>query len=438
MTAGGNACYPPVLIKGNVFDAETKGAVEAAQVMALDAQATAVTDIALTDAMGNYILEVPVARKADGSPEANISFTLRASASGYQTFPGGLRTALPISSADVKSEKDGWNLQSALTEIALIGLPADQKGLPTISGKVLADTASGGVLVVAEDMGGKGFSAISDKSGAYTIFNVPAGSYEVHGYAAGLALVPAAATVMMTEVKDVNLAQSQNALGTVTGSVGIVNAPGGSATSVVLVVASTFSDTFVRGEVPRGLRTPLSGPPNVSGAFSIANVPEGKYKVLAAFENDNLVRDPDPNIAGTQIVEVTMPTPGTNMAIPSTFKVTEALPVVSPGKDNAEPVTSAPMLTWGDDSSEDFYTVVVYNAYGELVWCLSDQMMGCDGPSIPGVSGAPTVSVPYGGPMDPGMYYQFRATSWRSPGGKPGPIANTEDLRGVFYVDVVP
>ena len=47
-------------------------------------------------------------------------------------------------------------------------------------------------------------------------------------------------------------------------------------------------------------------------------------------------------------------------------------------------------------------------------------------------------AVPYGGPMEPGMYYQFRATSWRTPGGMPGPISTTEDLRGVFYVDVKP
>jgi hypothetical protein len=40
--------------------------------------------------------------------------------------------------------------------------------------------------------------------------------------------------------------------------------------------------------------------------------------------------------------------------------------------------------------------------------------------------------------MVPGMYYQFRATSWRMPGGTAGPISNTEDLRGVFYVDVKP
>jgi len=438
MQTGDFACYPPVLVKGMVFDSETKSPIVEALVMALDDQGSAASDVAKTDEKGNYVIEVPVPRQMDGAPITNVAFTLRGSANDYQTFPGGLRTALPISSSDVKSMEDGWNLQSTLTDIALIALPKDQQSLPSISGTVLADKASGGVLVVAEDMAKKGFSAISDKSGAYTIFNVPKGPYSVHGYAAGVQLVPAMTTVDATAVTGVDLTKSGDALGTISGNLGIVNAPGGSMTSVVLVVASTFSDTFVRGEVPRGLRTPLSGPPNVTGAFTIKDVPAGTYKVLAAFENDGLVRDPDPNIAGTQIVEVTMASPGTAVALTDSFKITEALKVVAPGAEDAEPVKMKPMLTWADDSSEDFYTVVVYNAYGELVWCLSDAMPNCQGGNIPGVSGQPNVSVAYDGPFEPGMYYQFRATSWRSTGGGSGPISNTEDLRGVFYVDATP
>jgi hypothetical protein len=60
--------------------------------------------------------------------------------------------------------------------------------------------------------------------------------------------------------------------------------------------------------------------------------------------------------------------------------------------------------------------------------------MGCAEGNVPGVSGSSTVNVAYGGPLEPGMYYQFRATSWRLSGAVPGPISNTEDLRGVFYV----
>ncbi|MCA9662686.1 MAG: carboxypeptidase regulatory-like domain-containing protein, partial [Myxococcales bacterium] len=379
-----------------------------------------------------YILEVPVPRDSEGTPVPDTRFTLRASAADYQTFPGGLRTALPIASSEAEKLDDGWNIQTAITDIALIGVPIDQQGLPSVSGHVLAGDQSGGVLVVAE-AGGQGISAVSDRSGAYTIFNVPSGEHTIRGYSADLQLTPASVSIAAAPVEGVDLAVSDAALGTISGSINIVNAPGGSATSVVLVVESTFSDTFVRGEVPRGLRTPLSGEPDVTGAFSITGVPEGSYVVLAAFENDFLVRDPDPNIAGTQIVTVDMASPGTDVTLADSFKVTEGLEVVGPGFEDAELVSGAPDLRWLDDSSEDFYTVVVYNAYGDRVWCLSDQMSGCDGPNIPGVSGQAEVSVPYGGPLEPGMYYQFRATSWRAPGGNPGPISTTEDLRGVFF-----
>lgn len=434
MVAGGFACYPPVLVRGMVFDSGTTTGVEAAHVLALDDHATAITDVAITDVAGDYLLDVPVQRDEDGSPNPEVIFTLRASARDYQTFPGGLRTALPIKASEAVAGEKGWTIETTLTDIALIKLPADQLGRPSISGEVLADDESGGVLVVAEDAAGVGFTAISDRAGSYTIFNVPDGSYEVNGYAAGVQLDPASASVSGADLEGIDLARGTAALGTITGSVNIVNAPGGSLTSVVLVVESTFSDTFVRGEVPRGLRTPRSGPPDVTGAFSIAGVPAGRYVVLAAFENDLLVRDPDPNIAGTQIVTVAMPSPGEDVALTDSFKITEALPLIGPGADDPELVMAAPMLRWGDDSSEDFYTVVVYNAYGDLVWCLSDDPT-CDGPSIPGVSGSNDVSVEYGGPLEPGMYYQFRATSWRSPGGEPGPISATEDLRGVFYLE---
>ncbi|MGK4003942.1 carboxypeptidase-like regulatory domain-containing protein [Sorangium sp. So ce1036] len=433
LVAGGHACYPPVLAKGDVFDAETTSGIEGARVLALDDQATALTDVATTDAAGSYVLEVPVPRTEDGAPIGDVVFTLRASAQDYQPFPGGLRTALPITSSEAISGEDGWSIETTLTDIALIVLPEEQRGLPSISGTVLADEQSGGVLVVAEDGSGHGFSAVTDRGGAYTIFNVPGGSYSVSGYAAGLALSPASAEVGDAALTGVDLTRSEAALGTLSGTINIVDAPGGATTSVVLAVASTFNDTFVRGEVPRGLRTPLSGPPSVSGEFSISGVPAGKYVVLAAFENDDLVRDPDPNIAGTQLVTIEMPGPGEDIALPTSFKITEALRVIGPGATDAEAVTSAPTLRWEDDASEDFYTVVVYNAYGELVWCLADDE-GCAGPSIPGASGGGEISVEYGGPLDPGMYYQFRVTSWRAPGGSPGPISTTEDLRGVFYV----
>jgi hypothetical protein len=421
---GGHACHEPVLVHGMVFDSETEAAIEGAHVIALDDQASAITDVAISDAEGNYELNLPVERQADGTP-TSIVFTLRASADGYQTFPGGIRTSLPISTTEAGEAAPGYVIDNALTDIALIALE-DTSGLVSISGTVVAGDRSGGVLVVAEDGGGAGLSAISDLSGAYTIFNVPDGSYTVKGYLAQLQLEPATAEVAGSPLEGVDLVESSAALGSISGSINIVNAPGDSASSVVLVVESTFSDTFVRGEVPSGLRSPLSGPPDVTGAFTIEGVPEGRYVVLAAFENDDLVRDPDPGIAGTQIVHIAMPSPGQEITLDESFKVTEALAVVSPGADEPEAVTDPPTFVWADDSGEDYYTVVVYDAYGDLVW---------EDDNVPRVTGSETVEVEYGGPaLEAGMYYQFRATSW-STGGTTGPISNTEDLRGVFYLE---
>src|SRR5439155_13608305 len=113
-----------------------------------------------------------------------------------------------------------------------------------------------------------------------------------------------------------------------------------------------------------GLRAPP--PPtaaNISGAFVIEGVPEGKYVVLAAFENDNLVRDPDTAIAGTQIVHQTV-TSGSDAAISSSFKVTGAITISSPGANDAEMVTAAPALTWAAYSSAATYDITVYDTFG--------------------------------------------------------------------------
>jgi len=144
--------------------------------------------------------------------------------------------------------------------------------------------------------------------------------------------------------------------------------------------------------------------------------------VLAAFENDFLVRDPDLSIAGTQILHIQVPVGSSyEIDIASSFKVTEALVVVSPGANDPELVTENPTFIWKDDSSETKYSIVVYNAFGDEVW--RDD-------NLPRVTGLENVTVDYGGDqLQSGMSYQFRATSWRDD----GPISQTEDLLGVFY-----
>jgi hypothetical protein len=359
--------------------------------------------VAVTDATGAYELRVPGKRTTGGALAAG-DVTLRADAATYLTFPRAPRVAVPIDLTTATGSPPA--VASPLTEIGLIPLRGEAAG--SVSGHVLSEKPGGTLVVVGNHTG------VADLNGEYTVFNVPPGSVTVEGYALGVNLVSE-----MTDVTaggtaaGVDLSVAGTATAVVSGTVQIVNATGGAVTSVILAVESTFEETVARGEAPPGLRAG-----NVSGAWSIAGVPDGRYVALAAFENDLLVRDPDTSIGGTDLVRVTVS--GADIALAEGFKVTQALGVVSPGADEPEEVTEPFELSWEDDSSEDTYDLSVFDALGNLTW----EETGIVGPK----GNAPVV-VSYEGPaLEPGMVYQFRATSI-----KDGvPISSTEDLRGVF------
>ncbi|HYQ27439.1 MAG TPA: hypothetical protein VER04_09465 [Polyangiaceae bacterium] len=427
MPDGDHRCYAETILRGLVKDASSGQPVAGAHVMALNDKGAPVTDVAKTDTQGNYELSVPTARGADGEP-IDSKFTLRAAAQDYQAFPYGSRVALPIAVEGAALEDNRYVVENALTSVDLIPLPAGDRSL--IEGSIVAlaghaDAPIGGVLVVAT--GGDGAeSGISDKSGAFSVFNVPAGSQELKAYGAHIQLESKSVTVTTDALTGVALHELDAATTTVSGNVQLVNAPGGSMTSVILVVEDTFDASVARGEAPSGLRAPGTGAPNVTGAFSIAGVPAGKYVVLAAYENDDLVRDPDTSISGTDFVHIEVKSGEPTLEISDGFKVTQALGTVAPGVDGPEAVSEKPDLVWADDSSEDGYALRVFDALGNEVWQQLD---------LPPVKGSKTVSVKYEGPLDPGMYYQFRVSSWRQPSkGERTSISTTEDLRGVFFL----
>lgn len=422
-TGGEHRCFEPVILAGSVTSTTTSVGIEGAHVIALNDEGSAVTDVAISGLLGHYELEVPVARNEDGTP-VDATFTLQGSAQGYQPFPRGVRVALPISTEDAVLEESRYVISGALTDIGLIPLPEAERF--TVTGSVAGlsgESDVGGALVIATGANGT-FGGVTDSSGNFTIFNVVDGTYTLTVYASGLEVEKKEITVEGGNVVGLILVELDEETTTVTGSVQIVE--GGGATSVILVVEDTFDELAIRGEVPRGLRAPRSGPPSVTGEFTIEGVPRGRYVVLAAYENDGLVRDPDTNIAGTDIVHIEVTGDGVTFDMPESFKVTQALATISPGVDGPEAVTEAPLLEWEDDSSEDWYDVRVFDAFGEEVWNALE---------VPSVSGGGSASVQYEGPLDPGMYYQFRVTSWRAQGnGDASPIATTEDLRGVFFL----
>ncbi len=409
-------CFAPLVVEGRVVRADdpTQG-IEGARVLGRDENGAPVSSrSAVSKADGAYSLRVPSLRKADGTL-AVPELLLRADAAGFATFPSGLRVAIPVDVSAPTKTSTGYRVENASTTIGLDEL-AGGAALGSISGKVLAKGAAG-TLVVASNATG-----VADADGSYVIFNVPVGDLEVRGYAVGLSLEPAPASVAANaETTGVDLTANDAALGSVNGDVSFVNASANS-TSVVLVVASTFNDTLKRGEVPPGLR---AFP--VTGKYAFTDVPAGDYVVLAAFENDGLVRDPDESIGGTAIQRVTVAGAAVDVA---GFKITGALDVVAPGALAPELLSGAPSFEWVDDSSEDGYEVSVLDTFGTEVWKDTE---------VPRVTGSSSVTLAYGGAELTSGYYQFRVVSWRDASGKKGAAARTyisatEDLKGVFIV----
>src|SRR5690606_10606843 len=95
-------------------------------------------------------------------------------------------------------------IANATTEVALIPLPEAQRGGATIQGSIVGDLP-GGTLVIAEGAGVPAPYGLADRDGAFTIFNVPAGSVTVRGYRGGLEVEPAELGTVAGMVHDLDL-----------------------------------------------------------------------------------------------------------------------------------------------------------------------------------------------------------------------------------------
>lgn len=419
VSAGQPACFGPVVIVGHAFDLTDNGDIAGARLVALDANGAPAGTVAVSDAQGAYEIRIPTTRTAAGIPVGGSTVTLRADAAGYLSFPAGVRPALPIDTTNPVAEGGRYVVRSSQTEVALLPLA----GAPTgqLHGVAALNPSHAPVMIVVENpaLPGavKGRAAIADREGDYRIFNLPAGTYTVSGYAAGHSYVAHTITLAAGQDQAVDLALDSAPVAAVSGSVQLVNPQSGTATSVILVVESTFDPLLARGDSPAGLRAPGPGVvPSITGGFRIDGVPAGRYVVLAGFENDHLVRD-NSSIGGTAIVHQQV-TAGQDVTLSQSFKVTGAVDLVGPGANGPEVVTGTPTFRWVDDSSEDRYRLDVFDAYGTMVWNHVEP------------SGAHDPSTVYAGPaLLPGMTYQFRVLSIKDPAEE---LSRSEDLRGVF------
>lgn len=414
-------CFSPVTLGGKVFDLTTNGGIAGAVVLATDENGSPAGAAVTTDSNGDYTLRVPSTRTDTKGTFVSRRVLLRSQAKNYLPFPSGSRLSLPVETAAAtrSEERKPYLLETPQTDIGLSPVEANAKDLPSISGTVEMSAGQKSVLLVLEGGSGLGRTALASADGAFTFFNVPSGTWKLAAYSAGANYTARDVPVSTSDVKDVEVKKASTSTATLSGSVQLVAGANNDGTSVVLVVDSTFIETLGRGEVPPGLRAPEPGTaPNVTGGWSISGIPDGRYVVLAAFENDGNVRDPDPGISGTQLQRITVANGAISGAASPAFKVTAAVELVSPGRDAVDDTSATPTFTWAVHSNAEAYGLKVFDTLGREVWTtnLGDKAIA---------------TATYAGPaLTSGQYYQWRVTAFR----RGAPTSQTEELRGLFRV----
>lgn len=413
-------CFPPIKVNGYVFnmDADISEPVEGAFVVGMLSGSGVSSDRITTDSAGNYSILLRLKRDNRALPSNEDALHLSVAAMNFEAYPGLLRPSLPITFDNVYCRETGCFVQSGFTSVGLY--PLDDSVIRySIIGEI--SEKKGGVLIIAECDVAPCPTAYSDKEGAFSILNVPVGTYSVKAYTAGQNYSTVAVEVVDRDIDAVLLELNDSPLSTLSGSINIVNAPGGLMSSVVLMPAVTFIESFAKGMIAPGLRAPDPGiAPNITSDYTIAGIPDGDYYVLAAFENDFLVRDPDPNIAGTQILKVTFPDVTNNYDITiGNFKITEAIEIIFPGANKPEQIFENPTFSWKRDASATHYIVTVYSSQGVTVWEKRVEKTASE-----------TLTLLYDGTPFRG-FYQWVVVSYKSD----APISMSEDLKGIFFTN---
>jgi hypothetical protein len=345
--------------------------------------------VGVTGAAGAYALSVRAARDASGRP-VSATVTLRADAQGYQTFPGGIRPALPIDLSTAALTGGRWEVKGPLTALEL--LPLAGGGFAALHGTAARPSSGQAPLVVATPTGGGApGTAIADLDGSYTIFNLaPATSYQVAAYARGVNFTAANVATLdpLTSATVARLDVSGPATASIAGNL-IFNNGASPPMQVTLVVDATYLATLDRGESPPGLTADVS---TGAGGYVLSGVPNGRWVVLAAFGHDGKVRDVSGggNTAAPRVTVSSDALQGT----PPGFKIIPAVALDAIGgvAVGADPVvmvsTATPQLRWTKgsvDSSSKTYRVQVFDAFGGTVWSqdvTSDAPLTYAGPAL--------------------------------------------------------
>ena len=331
-------------VTGKVTDLTNGNALSDVSVFAFDASTNSPVITVKTNATGDYSTDL------NGG-----TYFLKFYKQGYDPVPPQGVEAVPFT----------VTVGQTITQSAQMSASTVANG-GYITGKVsVGTTGQAGVLVVAEGTGA--YSAVSDKDGNYSIFNVPAASYTVKGYLAEHSTTSASATVTSnTATNNTNITLTKNAAGTVSGTFKVVSQ------TTILTAPTTMDIALVHPvtkETIPGLSQNVTYAPSISYSFS--KVPDGSYVVRASYSNDYIVIDPDYITKfGDYKVTVSSGTP-----TPTSVDIVATSAVLLTGPTNAMnsivPVetTTTPTFQWTAYASTSDYVIEVTDAStGQVIW----------------------------------------------------------------------
>ena len=325
-------------LTGTVTDASTQEALVDVKILIFDASTNSPsTTSATSDAQGAFTVDLLPG-----------DYYLKFFKQGYNSVPApGIA---PVSFTITAGQTTTQTAEMSASEIANGGY---------ISGKVSEGSAGvSGALVIAENSSAdQAYSTISDNEGNYSIYNVPAGNYQVKAFLSNYNSSPAAATVVSnTETLDINVAVTAGASGVLEGTIRNL-ATDNKDVDVTLVHPIT------KETIP-GLSTV-----SVNQSYTMSNIPNGTYIARATYQNDERVMDPD-RIAKFGEPEVTF----AGNTIELTFDITNAVTLNSPSNaaTSTQPVeinSTNPTFEWTAYSSTSDYVIEVVDLIsGNVVW----------------------------------------------------------------------
>ncbi|MCK6549347.1 carboxypeptidase-like regulatory domain-containing protein [Myxococcota bacterium] len=317
---------PPTELVIRVVDGATGAPIAGAEVMLVEDG-----EVSTTDATGSVL------KTLDPETDPGVH-TYRAQAAGYVGAPRPGRPPLFVTLVEE---------QTITLDIALEPRPNASPG-GALTGRVtLAGAPVKGAYVVAGATGF--FGTLTDADGRYRIIGATQDFYTI------TAFVPGHRSTSRTSV-EVTPGSTKEGLdleltaitgGTVSGAL-----TGGTGTSSIALVHPGT------GELVPGLSTRATLP----GAYTIRDVPPGRFVVAGGLELDGVTLDPD-RVLTDGLPEVTI-TESASVSAP--LALVEAIDGLSPSDGAA--VTTSPELSWPAVPGADFYVVEVKNVGGQTVF----------------------------------------------------------------------